>query len=239
MSIENIWQFDLRRGASDDPRNGACLLDAVSWFEYGHLGDHPACVCPVFAAYGRSTNDTMSDAGRQRLKALIPKLIGTVDLASERARGEYFAWAAIRVFLPLALDAAGRHGEAEHFRNFSGSLKEAAAVAWVAVAWAAEAALWAAAREAAAEAAEAAAVARESAAEAAEAAAEAAEAAAEAAAAAVLAAWAEAAWAAVAKVEDAMIEVFEGALAIGRQAEPIEAERIEAVNRSFAEARAL
>ena len=214
MSIENIWQFDLRRGNSDDPRNGACLLDAVSWFEYGHLGDHPDCVCPVFAAYGRVINDAMSDAGRQRLKVLIYRLIGTVDPASERARGEYFAWAAIRVFLPLALDAVGKRDEAERFRNFSGSLKEAAEAARAVAAAAAEAVAAAAAEAVAAAAAEAVAAAAARAAE---------------------AVAAEAA--ARAEVEDAMIEVFEGALKIGRQAEPIEAARIEAVNRSFAEAR--
>ena len=41
MDINNIWQFELRKGNSNNPKDGACLLDAVSWFEYGTLGDHP------------------------------------------------------------------------------------------------------------------------------------------------------------------------------------------------------
>jgi hypothetical protein len=219
-------------------------LDAVSWLEYGTLGDHPACVCPVFAAFGRGVNDAMSDAGRQRLKLFIPRLVGTVDPAHERERAEYLAWQAIRVFAPLALDAVGQHKHATVLRNFTGSLAEAA---WAAGA-AAEAAAWAAwaaagaagaARAATAEAAARAATAEAAARATAGAAAEAAWAAA----AAAWAAWAaagaagaaaEAAWAAA---EDAMISALEGVLAIGRQAEPVEPARFDAAVRLFEEAR--
>jgi hypothetical protein len=140
MNVNEIWKFKLRRGNSANPREGACLLDAVSWLEYGTLGDHPACVCPVIAAFGRGINDAMSDEGRQRLKLFIPRLVGTVDPEHERERAEYLAWQAIRVFAPLALDAVGQHKHATVLRNFTGSLAEAA---WAAGA-AAEAAAWAA-----------------------------------------------------------------------------------------------
>ena len=142
-NISDIWQFDLRHGNSDDPRNGACLLDAVSWFEYGVLGDHPECVCPIIAAFGRSVNDAMNDAGRQRLKVFIPRLVGTVDPEAERARAEYLAWQAIRVFAPISLDAVGLHDGASKLRSFDGSLSDAvdaARAAAKAAAWAAEAA---------------------------------------------------------------------------------------------------
>ena len=99
--LNDLWRFDLRRGKSSDPREGACLLDAVSWLEYGTLGDHPPCVCPVIAAFGRRINDAMSDAGRQRLKVFLPRLVGTVDPSAEQARAEYLAWVAIRVFAPM------------------------------------------------------------------------------------------------------------------------------------------
>jgi hypothetical protein len=127
--MNEIWQFDLRRGASKHPRDGACLLDAVSWFEYGKLGDHPPCVCPVLAAYGRGINDAMSDTDRQRLKPYIIRLAGTVDPAAEVRRAEFLAWQAIRVFAPLALDAAGLDTEAARLRAAKGSLAEAAAEA--------------------------------------------------------------------------------------------------------------
>ena len=128
-NFQSLWQFPLRRGNSNDPRNGACLLDAVSWFEYGTLGDHPACVCPVIAAFGRGINDAMRDTARQRLRVFIPRLVGTADPASEQARAEYLAWQAIRVFAPLALDAAGLSSEAQKLRKFSDSLHAAAAAA--------------------------------------------------------------------------------------------------------------
>jgi tetratricopeptide (TPR) repeat protein len=103
--MKEIWQFDLTRGNSDDPRNGACLLDAVSWFQYGKLGDHPACVCPVLAAYGRKLNDILPHNRRQELKPFIIRLIDTVDPTSAVPRATYLALAAIRAFAPSALDA--------------------------------------------------------------------------------------------------------------------------------------
>jgi hypothetical protein len=227
VDINEIWKFELRKGNSKNPREGACLLDAVSWLEYGTLGDHPACVCPVFAAFGRRINDVMSDAGRQRLKLFIPRLVGTVDPEHERERAEYLAWQAIRVFAPLALDAVGQHKHATVLRNFTGSLAEAAAAARAARA--AAAAARAAAPEAAARAAATRAAAGAARAAAVWAAEEAAEEAAEAARAAARAAAAEA--------EDAMIAALEGVLAIGRQAKPVEPARFDAAVRLFEEAR--
>ena len=99
--LSNIWRFDLRRGNSPHPSEGACLLDAVSFFEYGTLGDHPACVCPVVAPYGRRINDVMPHAERQRLRAYIPRLAGTVDPAAKHLRAEAIVRHTVRVVLPL------------------------------------------------------------------------------------------------------------------------------------------
>jgi hypothetical protein len=268
VDINTIWQFDLRRGNSNDPRNGACFMDAVSWFEYGVLGDHPPCVCPVIAAFARRVNDAMSDVGRQRLKAFILRCPGTVDPASEPARAKYLAWQAIRVFAPLALDVSGLPAEANKLRTFTGTLSEAAAAAaaaeetarvtaeaawaaWAAVAasvdaaWAAWALKAAAAAKAAARASRAvpaawAVTAAETTAEAARRAAWAAEAAwaVTAAETTAEAAWAVTAALAVVAAEDAIVAALEGVLAIGRQAEPIGAVRIAETNASFELARA-
>lgn len=204
MNVKNIWKFALRRGNSHDPRNGACLLDAVSWLEYGTLGDHPPCVCPVIAAFGRGINDAMSDAGRQRLRVFIPRLVGTVDPGAERERAEYLAWQAIRVFAPLALDAAGLSAEAEKLRSFDGDLKATVYTAYAAAICAGyagghaaagrycDAAYWAC--DAAAGAAGA---------------------------------------ADRTVVEDAMIAALDGVLKIGRQAEPIIPTRLVEAARSF------
>jgi hypothetical protein len=147
--LSNIWQFNLRKGNSPDPTQGACLLDAVSWFEYGTIGDRPPCVCPVIAAFARGINDVMSDGERQRLKAFLPRLPGTVDPDREQARAEYLAWQAIRVFVPLALDAAGLHQNGQTLREFSGALEQAAAAAAAAACYAATAARYAASAAAA------------------------------------------------------------------------------------------
>jgi hypothetical protein len=147
--LSNIWQFNLRKGNSPDPTQGACLLDAVSWFEYGTIGDRPPCVCPVIAAFARGINDVMSDGERQRLKAFLPRLPGTVDPDREQARAEYLAWQAIRVFVPLALDAAGLHQHGQTLREFSGALEQAAAAAAAAACYAATAARYAASAAAA------------------------------------------------------------------------------------------
>jgi hypothetical protein len=53
-------------------------------------------------------NDNMPDDVRQRLLPYVPRLIGTSTEEHEPARDEHFAWAAVRIFAPAALRAAGR-----------------------------------------------------------------------------------------------------------------------------------
>ena len=219
QDLSDIWRFELRKGNSSDPRDGACLLDAVSYIEYGELGDHPPCVCPVLAAFGRGVNDAMSHEGRQRLKIFIPRLVGTVDPEAVQPRAEYLAWQAVRVFAPIALDAAGLTIMASELRRFRGSLKEAAEAASAAANAAADANAVTAALTAGT--------------------------------AATAVKWAAAAapinvaWAAehaASRIAEsapgtaAIIAAMEGALAIGKQAEPIEPTRIASAQRTFAEA---
>jgi hypothetical protein len=110
--MTEIWQFDLTRGASRSPRDGACLLDVVSWLKYGKLDDRPPGVCPVFATYGRVLNDLLPDAQRQRLKPFISRLPDTVDRAAEAERAAYLALTAVRVFAATGLnEAATNHPE--------------------------------------------------------------------------------------------------------------------------------
>lgn len=95
MDPNELWPFQLCRGHSKSPPEGACLLDAVSWFEYGCLGDEPPCVSPVLAFIGHFVNDTATDAERQELRRFIPKLVGTAGspLADEaRVSFLLFKW---------------------------------------------------------------------------------------------------------------------------------------------------
>ena len=51
MELNEIWRFDLVRGFSGDPSQGACLLTAVSWLVDGKLTDRPKSVCPLLAQW--------------------------------------------------------------------------------------------------------------------------------------------------------------------------------------------
>jgi hypothetical protein len=95
MDVNTIWPFHLTRGHSKDPRQGACLMDAISWFEYGMLNDHPPCVSPILVILGQVANDWSDDGQRQTLKRLIPKLVGTaLDQRADHLRADYvrFSW---------------------------------------------------------------------------------------------------------------------------------------------------
>jgi len=104
--IESLWKFDLRRGPTDHPRNGACLYDAANWIVYGEIGDDPPCACPVIRAYAIRLNDTLPDDQRQRLKPFILRVVGNRDPESEAARAEYLVRQAVDVIVPMALEAA-------------------------------------------------------------------------------------------------------------------------------------
>jgi hypothetical protein len=200
MIMENIWNFDLKRGNGHNPKDGACLMDAVSWFEYGTLGDHPECTCDVIAAYCRDINDAMTDVGRQKLKIFIPRLIGTTDKAVRKDRVEYLVWQAIRVFAPFWLDKAGMKNEAEQLRNFTGDFTQAHILLK-----SIEKDAYASASAAAAASASAAA-----------------------------SAYAATAYAsAAAEWEPLMLAALDGVLKIGKQAEPLQAERVTRANETF------
>src|SRR4051794_15263266 len=71
--MDDIWKFELTMGHSPDPTNGACVVDATSWFHNGTLDDHPQCVCPVLAAFCRPINDGLNDQDRQTMFMATPK----------------------------------------------------------------------------------------------------------------------------------------------------------------------
>ena len=105
--------------ASSDPRDGACTMDAVSWFAYGRLGDHPECASPVLTRYVILGQDAMPHDVRQRLKPFIFRLIGSRDPAAENARMRILVLAAARRFAPLTLEARGCPAAAATLRNLT------------------------------------------------------------------------------------------------------------------------
>src|SRR5688572_22876187 len=66
----------LSRGKHRSPRKGACFMELASYLAGERWSDHPACTHPLLAAVARMVNDQTSDAGRSRLVALIPSVIG-------------------------------------------------------------------------------------------------------------------------------------------------------------------
>ncbi len=102
----------LRSGTHTSPSEGVSLMEAVSDFAGEPWSNSPSGTSPVIAAYARSLNDWLPDDVRQRLKAYIPRLVGTAEPDLELRRAFACADAAVRVFAPLAFKAAGLVEEA-------------------------------------------------------------------------------------------------------------------------------
>ena len=118
MNTKSIitWPYELRRGHSDNPAEGACAMDAVNWLVHGKHGDAPECACPVIATYVTRGNDDMPDDVRQRLLDYLPRIAGSRSPEHEAARMRVMMLGALRVFAPRALDAAGSHEYAAKLR---------------------------------------------------------------------------------------------------------------------------
>ena len=101
----------------DDPSDGLCAMEMVAFIERLPHSDRPECTCPVLAAYVRRLNDVMPSDERQRLKPLLPRLVGTLSIEHEIARAEYLAMQAVNVFAPIALRASGLGAHASACAN--------------------------------------------------------------------------------------------------------------------------
>jgi hypothetical protein len=67
----------LTKGRHKTAGHEACVMELVSLLNDEEWSDHPRCVQPVLAAVARAVNDRVSDAGREGLVALAPRLAGT------------------------------------------------------------------------------------------------------------------------------------------------------------------
>jgi hypothetical protein len=80
MSYRDVQSPDLlpilSPGKHRTPRAGACFMELASLLAGERWSDHPTCTHPLLAALARHVNDHTSDAGRQRLAALVPSVIG-------------------------------------------------------------------------------------------------------------------------------------------------------------------
>ena len=100
-------QFDsvkLQYGAHAARDDGMCAMELIAYLAGEQHTDHPDCACPVLTGYTLRLNDSMPEDWRQQLKPYLPLLIGTRD-GREAERAALLAWQAIRVFMPIALEA--------------------------------------------------------------------------------------------------------------------------------------
>lgn len=73
----------LSKGAHSGPKDGACVMEMVSYLAGEVWSDSPACTHPVLASMARSVNDRLPDSERHRLVPLIGRLFGTAAPVDE------------------------------------------------------------------------------------------------------------------------------------------------------------
>lgn len=132
FDLERQRRFDsvnLQYGNHSTPEDGLCAMEMVAYLAGEQHGDHPDCVCPVLTGYTIRLNDAMPEHWRQQLKPYLPLLIGTRD-GHEVGRAELLAWRAIRVFLPILLEACRMPEKAAKMRDFQRGLDAAADAAY-------------------------------------------------------------------------------------------------------------
>ncbi len=115
---------ELSYGSHNQPDDGMCAMEMVAHLAGEQHTDHPRCACPVLTGFTIRLNDAMPERWRRRLKPYLPYLIDTRD-GREGERAELLAWHAVRVFVPIALQAGGQPDRAEWLRGFEGSLTAA------------------------------------------------------------------------------------------------------------------
>jgi hypothetical protein len=145
----DVDSITIHEGAHKSPARGHCVLEIVSMLAGEPWGDHPECVCPVVGAFARRLNDAYGADDENRTAAfrpLIRKLMGTHGSQALVWRRMFaVADAAVRIFAPLALDAAKQPALATQLRAAPAITDKASALAMRGVAQKVYAAAYAAA----------------------------------------------------------------------------------------------
>ena len=120
MNTLDLETLKLAKGAHSAP-NGTkdgCLLEWASYLAGEPWSDHPECVSPVIAAFGRRWNDDLSDEDRQMLKPYLPKLLNTKGTKEQENKRAWMVtdWM-VRTYLPAWLDLAGLTEQATTVRG--------------------------------------------------------------------------------------------------------------------------
>ena len=106
--LEDKWKEIAERAlicGQGDLEKGLCVMQAVDYITTGGFSDHPKCACPVLTRVAIILNDRFIDEDRQKLKPLIPLLVGTLaDDAAQIARKRFIMWRNVTVTYPIVLD---------------------------------------------------------------------------------------------------------------------------------------
>ena len=116
-SAEDFGHLRLENGSHQSPDEGVCLMEAVAWLVREPHSDKPNCVCPVLGAFGRGLNDRLDVERRQRLKPLIPALVGTASDGHAEARGFMVMDWIVRTYTPAWLRLARLDTEADGLQS--------------------------------------------------------------------------------------------------------------------------
>ncbi len=105
--LGKLDEIELRKGGHSSFDDGVCAMELVAWLAGEPHSDHPKCASPVLTRFVMSWNDALDDEGRQKLKPLLPRIVGTAGDGHD----EWRAWLAtdwlVRVCTPAWLDLAG------------------------------------------------------------------------------------------------------------------------------------
>jgi len=117
MTTIDLDTITLTSGAHSSRADGVCIMEAAAWLAGEKHSDHPQCVSPVLAEFGRRLNDALADGQRQYLKPFLPRLLNTAGDGRDETRGYMALDWLIRTYTPAWLDLAGLTAEASALRD--------------------------------------------------------------------------------------------------------------------------
>lgn len=115
---ELIEKTELKVGNHKSIDQGSCIMELVSYLANEPWSDHPKCACPVLTSYAIKYNDRVPNKERQKLKALIPKLLNSRNTSKQKDRYELLVIRSFTVIFSIFLEALKMPDEAEKLRSF-------------------------------------------------------------------------------------------------------------------------
>ena len=125
--LKEIESFKLDTGKHKSLKEGACIMEIVSYINNEPWSDHPQCACPILTEYAIRLNDKFNDAHRQLLKPFIPLLVGTrLNNETQIARKQLLMWRNVTAVYPLILELYKLPELANQLRTLGNTVKDMA-----------------------------------------------------------------------------------------------------------------